>query len=408
MDRALAERFLAAMGFPSNAAPLEIVGLVLGTARDTKHALTEREAVDVLLPKRGGGDVSLSVTRAEFEALIAPLVERTRKACRRALRDAGVEATALDGVILVGGSTRVPAVRRAVEELFGKPPLGDIDPDLVVAHGAALQAEMLSSGSDEVLLLDVLPLSLGIETMGGAVDKILPRNTTIPTGAKATFTTFADNQTGFDLHVVQGERELAADCRSLARFALKGIPPMPAGQARLEVHFTVDENGLLTVEARELTTGVSQRIDVSPSYGLDDDQVEQMLLAALDHGGEDFERRRLVVARVEAERMLLATEKGLATDRDLLSPEESTRVEATIARLRTAIASGSASEVQSGVDELDAVTHDWAGRRMNRAITHAIGGRAVTGVEDRVKHARGVDAHVEEHAERGPGGQGAE
>src|SRR6478609_6931935 len=323
MDREIAERMLSAMGAttPQTRTP-EVVSIALEAARRAKHGLTDAAEVSIELPQKGGGNVLFSVKRAEFDAWIQPLLERTGKACRRALRDAGLTPSELNGVILVGGSTRVPRVRSYVQELFGKEPLSDIDPDLVVAYGAAIQADLLSRSSDEVLLLDVLPLSLGIETMGGGVDKILPRNTGIPAGAKATFTTYADNQTGFDLHVVQGEREIASDCRSLARFKLSGIPPLPAGFARLEVSFHVDENNLLSVKAVELTTGISQSVEVKPSYGLTDDEVEQMLIDALDHGESDFELRRLRDAQVEATRILLATDKALDTDADLLDEAE--------------------------------------------------------------------------------------
>jgi molecular chaperone HscA len=400
MDRALAEKLLEAMGADETTRTPEVVSLALGAAREAKHALTDEDHALSTLPKRGGGEVVVRVERAEFEASIAPLLERTARVCRRALRDAGVEASALDGVILVGGATRVPAVRRAVAEIFGREPLGDVDPDLVVAYGAAIQADLLARSSDEILLLDVLPLSLGIETMGGGVDKILPRNTTLPAGAKATFTTYADNQTGFDLHVVQGERELASDCRSLARFTLRGIPRMPAGMARLEVEFHVDENGLLHVTARELSTGLTQKIEVKPSYGLTDEQVEAMLVDALDHGERDFETRRLIDARVEAERLLLATDKGLASDSDLLDEAGRQKIDQASAELRSAVREAkNASMIQSRIDELDHATHDWAGRRMNRAVQAAIEGRSVSEIAKSVEHAAGVDAHVAAHGQ---------
>jgi molecular chaperone HscA len=399
MDRALAEKLLEAMGADEATRTPEVVSLALAAAREAKHALTDADSNELTLPKRGGGDVVVRLERSEFDALIAPLVERTGRVCRRALRDAGIEARELDGVILVGGATRVPAVRRYVAELFGREPLADVDPELVVAYGAAIQADLLARSSDEILLLDVLPLSLGIETMGGGVDKILPRNTTLPAGAKATFTTYADNQTGFELHVVQGERELAQNCRSLARFSLKKIPPMPAGMARLEVEFHVDENGLLHVTARELSTGNTQTVEVKPSYGLSDEQVEAMLIDALDHGEADFEVRRLLDARIEAERLLLATEKGLASDADLLDDNERSRIDRAVTALRDAIpVAKAASALQSRMDELDAATHDWAGRRMNRAVQAAIEGKDVSEIARRVERAAGVEAHLDAHA----------
>lgn len=399
MDRLVAEEMLSAMGCETDELRTpELVSLALDAARQAKHGLTDSAVVEVNLPKRGGGETDYRIERTHFDALIAPLLERTGRAARRAMRDAELGPGDIDGVILVGGSTRVPRVKQYVAELFGKAPLADIDPDLVVAFGAAVQADLLERESDEILLLDVLPLSLGIETMGGAVDKILPRNTTIPAGAKSTFTTYADNQTGFDLHVVQGERELAKDCRSLARFTLKGIPPMPAGMARLEVEYFVDENNLLRVEARELTTGLHQEIQVEPSYGLTDEQVESMLIDALDHGEADLEARRLAEARVEGERILLATQKSVAADRELLVDGERQAIEAAMTSLRSAIAEAARpGQIQLCIDALDDATHEFAGRRMNRAIAGALEGKVLGEVEKSVEHADGVEAHLRAH-----------
>jgi molecular chaperone HscA len=339
------------------------------------------------------------MARARFEELIRPLLERTGAACRRAMKDAGLTPAQLDGVILVGGATRVPAVRAYVEATFGRPPLADIDPERVVALGAAVQADLLAGQgrADEVLLLDVIPLSLGIEVGGGVVDKILPRNTTIPSGAHATYTTQEDNQTGFEIHVMQGEREMVADNRSLARFTLKGVPPMPAGMAKLEVSFKVDADGLLSVHAKETTTGIEQTVSVKPSYGLDDATVEQMLLDALDHGEEDLRARRLAENRVEAYRILLATRKALDADAELLEQGERLKIERACAVLEEACKRDDPARVHAEIEALDAASKEFAGRRMNRAIARAIEGKRVDVVEERVKHAKGIE---EAHAAR--------
>jgi molecular chaperone HscA len=393
MDRAIAHELLAKLGFDDRRQTPQLVRLVLDEARKAKHTLTTSERVEAEVP----GHQSVTIERSRFDELIRPLLERTGVACRRALKDAGLTPGELDGVILVGGATRVPAVRKYVAQLFGKEPLADIDPDQVVALGAAVQADLLAGQgrADEVLLLDVIALSLGIEVGGGVVDKILPRNSTTPCAARATYTTQEDRQTGFEIHVVQGEREMVADNRSLARFTLKGIPPMPAGMARLEVTFEVDADGLLSVQAKELTTGIEQTVSVKPSYGLDDATVEQMLLDALDHGEQDLLLRRLAENRVEAHRILVATRKGLDADADLLEPGERARIEATCAALEEAAQSDDPSRIHARIEDLDTTTKAFAGRRMNRAIARAIEGRRVDLVEEKVKHAKGVEeAHA--------------
>jgi molecular chaperone HscA len=366
-DRALAEILLG----PSRERTPRLVREAIDAAKQAKEELTRAESAQVF---------GRTVTRADLEAAIQPLIERTGPSVRRALRDAGVEGgKGLDGVILVGGSTRVPAVRQYVRELFGLEPLADIDPDEVVALGAAVQANLLTAESPQhdVLLLDVAPLSLGLETMGGLVEKLILRNTTIPTNATQEFTTFADGQTGMDIHVVQGERELVPDCRSLARFTLGGIPPLPAGFARVAVTFQVDADGILSVTAKEQLTGVSQTITVKPSHGLTDEEIERMLLASIEHAEEDVQARQLIDNRVEAQRILKAVEKQIEANGDLLSDSERAQIEKTVRDVRAASAGNDHHAIQQQIEELDRVSADFAKRVMDRGIERALKGHSV-------------------------------
>jgi molecular chaperone HscA len=410
MDRALAEVLLREAGSKmpghegagADASP-EALRAAITAAKQAKHDLTANDVanVDVTLGERR---VVRKVTRAEFDALVKPIVERTGVACRRALKDAGVKPEQLDGVVLVGGSTRVPLVRSFVKELFKQEPLTDIDPDQVVALGAAVQADILAgTQQNEALVFDVTPLSLGIETMGGIVEKIIPRNTTIPAARAQQFTTYADGQTGFDLHVLQGERELARDCRSLARFTLRGIPPMVAGAAKLELTFRVDADGLLEVHAKELTTGVETTVEVKPSYGLTDEDVERMLVESFEHAEEDIAARQRIERTVEAERVIAATEEALAKDGDVLDEDERAQVDGAIKALRDAITKGDPRMLTLRTEALDRATQPLAERRMDRAIAGAMRGRGVDEVEKQVEHSAGVDAHVAEHAARSQG-----
>jgi molecular chaperone HscA len=385
-DRAIAAHMLAALGFPDDAGgDQKLARRVLDAARAVKEALTDLPRASVELSLPGGTRRPVALARAEMEALVQPILDRCAGPVRRALKDAGVEPAALSGVILVGGATRMPLVRRFVEQLFGQAPLGDIDPDEVVALGAAVQAEILAGGTrDDVLLLDVVPLSLGLETMGGVVEKLVPRNSTIPCGATQTFTTFADKQTGFDLHVVQGEREMVAECRSLARFKLGGIPPMPAGMARLEVTFLVDADGLLRVTAREETTGKESSIEVKPSYGLTDEEVERMLLDSYAHAEEDVLARLLTEQRVEADRIAGAARAAMADSPELLTDADRRAIDDAMAALERARAGTDHGAIRAAVEGLDAASKDFAARRMNRALDVGLRGRGVADVEAKV------------------------
>ena len=356
---------------------------LLDQARALKHRLSTAESAHAELR----GQV-LTVSRDELEAAIAPVLSRTGTPCRRALKDAELTKEELDGVILVGGATRVPAVRRFVAALFGREPLCELDPDQVVALGAAVQAELLggesSADSTGLLLIDVTPLSLGLELMGGIVEKIIPRNSRVPTGARQVFTTYADGQTGFDLHVVQGERETADECRSLGRFTLTGLPKAAAGMARLEVTFLIDENGLLSVTARELNSGKEAHIEVKPSYGLSDEQIEKMLLDSFEYAEVDLKQRMLLEQRVEAERILAALQIALLRDGDLLPPAERARIEAARDALIAAKAGPEHRRIAECIEALDHTSKEFAQLRMNESLNRAVTGRSLSSVEKAV------------------------
>ncbi|WP_456379224.1 Fe-S protein assembly chaperone HscA [Thiolapillus sp.] len=382
-DQVIAEWIMQQAGIADDADHKVLRQLMLD-ARNAKEALSDAENVDLDITIPGGGRWQGRLDRDIFNALVDPLIRKTINACRRALRDAGVGVEEIQDVVMVGGSTRMPRVREKVGEFFHQQPLVDIDPDRVVALGAAIQADVLAGNQpdDEILLLDVTPLSLGLETMGGLVEKVIPRNTTIPVARAQEFTTFKDGQTAMVVHVVQGEREMAEHCRSLARFELRGIPPMVAGAARIRVTFAVDADGLLNVKAEELSQGVKASVTVKPSYGLSDEEITGMLQASFEHAEEDLEERRLAEARVDGMRVVEALQAALASDGEkLLNAEEQRRIEAALQQLSDAIEAGDADAINAQAKHVEQVCEFYVERRMNSGIQQAMAGHNINEFE---------------------------